>query len=291
MENLAQAIPVAAHAPPRRRSLLGDIPFVAFDTETTGLQVSDRLVELAGVRFTGDADEGEWSALVHPGVSIPEAATAIHGIRDDDVRSRPSPAAVLPAFLEFIRGAALVGHNAPFDVRVLALELLRAGLPLPENPVLDTCGMARRLGLSVPNHRLNTLATTFGVRQGRGHRALEDARVARELLRAYLRDLGPAADSLVRHSLTKQELLLSFRSFASDPVPAGPLVALVRRAQAENRTLVVRERAATGAAREQQLLPRAVYCVLGNVYIEAESPGVGRVFSLRADAVVRAWVD
>src|SRR5712692_4436865 len=180
------------------RGALHDIPFVAFDTETTGLHASDRLVELAAVRFRGDDVEGEWSTLVDPGTAIPAEATLVHGIRNRDVAGSPPAAEALPGFLDFIQGAALVGHNAPFDIRVLAHELLRAGLPLPDNPVLDTCAIPRRLQLDVPNHRLATLAHRFGVPQGRGHRALADARVARGLLEAYLRDLGPAVESLVR---------------------------------------------------------------------------------------------
>src|SRR5262245_20396696 len=117
-------------------SALDDIPFVAFDTETTGLRDSDRLVELGAVRFRGGLVEGEFTAIVNPAVPIPAEATAVHGIRDEDVAGEPRAGEVLPTFLSFIEGAALVGHNAPFDVRVLALELLRAGLRLPDNPVL-----------------------------------------------------------------------------------------------------------------------------------------------------------
>src|SRR6185369_8417880 len=175
--------------------------------------------------------------LVDPGVPIPEDARAIHGISDDDVRGKPSAAEVLPGFLAFIDGAALVGHNAPFDVRVLALELVRAGQPLPDNPVLDTCAIPRHLHVAVPNHRLATLATRFGVAQSRAHRALEDARVTMDLLRAYLRDLGAAADVLVRCALTQDGVRISLRQFASDPLPDTPLVQLVRRARAEGRAL------------------------------------------------------
>jgi DNA polymerase III epsilon subunit-like protein len=99
----------------RRPGRLDDVPIVAFDTETTGLRVSDRLVELAAVRFRGEEVEGEWSALVDPGVPIPAEATAVHGIRDEDVR-RPAPPRRwrLSCFIEGARWA----HNAPFDVRV-----------------------------------------------------------------------------------------------------------------------------------------------------------------------------
>lgn len=280
-----------AFRPSGRFGGLDEIPFVAFDTETTGLHVADRVVELAAVRFRGDLVEGEWAALVDPGLPISPAATAVHGIRDQDVVGRPRAGEILPAFLGFIVGAALVGHNAPFDVRVLALELLRAGLPLPDNPVLDTCALSRRLGLDVPDHRLATLARAFGVVQGRGHRALEDARVARDLLRAYLRELGPPAEGLVRHALTQDGILLSFRRFASEPVPDGPLVALMRRARAEERAVVVAYRGPGGRSRPLRVAPKDVYSVGGSVYIEADCLEDGAARTFPAEDIAAARLD
>jgi len=270
--------------------LLHDIPFVAFDTETTGLHASDRLVELGAVRFRGHAAEGEWSTLIDPGTVIPAEATLVHGIRNQDVAGSPPAAVALPAFLDFIRGAALVGHNSPFDVRVLAHELVRAGLPLPDNPVLDTCAIPRRLQLDVPNHRLATLADRFGVPQGRGHRALADARVARGLFEAYLRDLGPAAEVLVRRALTEDSLLLSFRRFASEEVPPSPLVALLRRARAELRPVIV-ACAGEGPVRPRRVTPRDVYSLGGTVYVEADCDEDGRVRTFRADHIAAARLD
>lgn len=272
-------------SPRRPADGLEDVPFVAFDTETTGLAESDRLVELAAVRFRGGEVEGEWCALVDPQQPIPAEATAIHGIRDEDVRGQPLAARVLPAFLDFIEGAALVGHNAPFDVRVLALELLRAGLPLPDNPVVDTCSIPRRLHVRVPNHRLSTLADTFHVPQGRAHRALADARVAMDLLRAYLRDLGPAADTEVRKGLTATEGLVSFRAWATRPLPATPLVALVRRARAEGREI---EAFLHGQKGSRRLAPQALYAVHDSVYLEARCLEDGLLRTFPLDQVERA---
>jgi len=269
--------------PPPWRGALGDVPFVAFDTETTGLHVSDRLVELAAVRFRGEIVEAEWAALVHPGVSIPKEATEIHGIGNGDVRGCPNAADVLPTFLEFIEGAALVGHNAPFDIRVVSLELLRAGLPLPQNPVLDTCSIPRILSLDVPDFRLGTLARTFRVPQGRAHRALEDARVARELLLVYLGRLGPQAETLIRQALTRDEGL-SFRRFASESLPPTPLVALIRRARAEERAVWI---SAVDEGRPRRVRPRDIYAVGGAVYVEADChEGVVKTF--RADRIAGA---
>lgn len=268
-----------------------DIPFAAFDTETTGLRASDRLVELAAVRFKGGDVEGEWSALVDPGVPIAPEATSVHGLRDEDVRGRSSAAEVLPSFLTFIEGAALVGHNAPFDVRVLSLELLRAGMLLPDNPVLDTCAIPRRLRLDVPNHRLGTLARAFGLNQARAHRALEDARVAKDLLRAYLRELGPPAEALVRYSLTQDSALLSFRRFAAEPVPETPLVALVRRARAEGRSLSMVYRGGSHGLRPRRVTPRDLYSLGGAAYLEADCHEDGIVKTFRIDRILGARLD
>lgn len=274
--------------PRRGRGDLEEIPFVAFDTETTGLSASDRLVELGAVRFRGEEVEGEWCALVNPEVPIPPEATAVHGIRDQDVERSPRALSVLPSFLDFIQGAALVGHNAPFDIRVLVLELLRAGLVLPDNPVLDTCAIPRRLRVAVPDHRLGTLAGAFGVRQGRAHRALDDAHVAKELLRAYLRELGPPAEALIRYSLTQDGSLLSLRGFAGEPVPDTPLVALIRRAKVEGRSLSMVYRGGTHPGTLRRVRPRDVYSFRGAVYMEADCAEDGILKTFRTDRITAA---
>ena len=267
---------------------LAEIPFVAFDTETTGLQISDRLVELGAVRFRGDLVEGEWSALVDPGVPIPSQAEAVHGIGDDDVAGCPHASDVLPSFLHFIEGAALVAHNAPFDVRVLSRELLRAGYALPDNPVLDTCAIPRSLELDVPNHRLGTLARAFGVRQGRAHRALSDAHVAKDLLVAYLRELGAPAERLIRYSLTHDAALLSFRRFAAEAVAQTPLVALLRRARAEARGVSIVYQGGSRGLKPRRVLPKDIYSLFGRGYLEAECGEDGVLKTFRLDRIALA---
>jgi DNA polymerase III subunit epsilon len=271
-------------------SVLAEIPFVAFDTETTGLHATDRLVELAAVRFRAGLVEAEWSTLVNPGGPIPPEAVAVHGISDAAVANAAPAREVLPKFLGFIEGAALVAHNAPFDIRVMALELLRAGLPLPDNPVLDTCALSRRLGIEVPNHRLGTLAQALGVPQGRAHRALTDARVAKDLLQAYFRELGGTAEALVRHALTSEPLLLSFRGLACEPVPATPLVSLMRRARAERRAVAM-ACVEGGRSRTWRVEPRDIYALGSSVYVEADCHEDGAVRTFRADNILAARLD
>ncbi len=257
-----------------------DVPFVAFDTETTGLGPDVRIVEIGAVRFRGEEVEAEWSALVDPGTQVPPEATAVHGLSAPDLDGAPTAAEVLPDFLGFVEGAALVAHHAPFDVGVLARELLRAGLPLPNNPVLDTCDIPRRLQVAVPNHRLSTLAQAFGVRERGAHRALADARVTALLFQAYLRQLGEAADGLVRLTLTRD--VLTFRQLAMDAGGSSPLHALFRRARAEERAVLLGE---PGGSQVRRVTPHDLYVLDGATYLEGFCHDDGLVHTFRADAI------
>ena len=169
---------------------LREFPWVAFDTETTGLSAaSERVVELAAVRYSGhdekDANE-EFSFLVDPGIPMPPGAQRVHGISDAMVRGRPSLTQVLPDFLDFCAGAVLIAHNAPFDIGFLAVGLQRAGLSFPKNPILDSLELSRATLTGPPNHKLETLVRFLRFPGHEAHRALGDAamcgRVARRCL-------------------------------------------------------------------------------------------------------------
>lgn len=100
---------------------------VAFDTETTGTDPeNDRIVEICLVEKGAPAV----TFRVNPGVPIPAAASAVHGIRDDDVRSCPPFADVAPKVQALVDDAVLLGYNSrSFDTLLLHHELRRAGQP------------------------------------------------------------------------------------------------------------------------------------------------------------------
>ena len=108
-----------------------DRPVVVFDTETTGVNPRmDRIVEIACVKVLPDGSRERWIRRLDPGMPIPPAASAVHGIRDADVRGRPSFRDVAPELARFLDGCDLAGYNITgFDLPILRVEFLRAGVP------------------------------------------------------------------------------------------------------------------------------------------------------------------
>ena len=170
---------------------LRDVPFVVVDLETTGGSPRDsRITEIGAVLVTGGERIGTFQALVNPQEPIPPLISQLTGIDDFLVREEPPIEAVLPAFLEFARGAVFVAHNARFDFSFLNENLGRLDYPLLEGPPVCTAKLARRVVWpEVPNVRLHTLAQYFRTRVKPTHRALDDALACSEVLDGLL-DLG-----------------------------------------------------------------------------------------------------
>ena len=163
---------------------ISEVPFCAVDVETSGLSMSSRVIEIGAVRFNLAGECYEYQALVNPCEKIWPAATDIHGITDDMVRSAPLASDVLPGLLNFMRGSVFLAHNATFDVRMIANELARARIERPGNPVLCTIRLARKRLAGPENYRLSTLVDFLAVDVGNLHNALPDAHAARHVFLA-----------------------------------------------------------------------------------------------------------
>jgi DNA polymerase-3 subunit epsilon len=167
---------------------LADVTFVVVDLETTGGSPADATItEVGAVLVRGGERLGTFQTLVDPQRSIPAFVTHLTGIDDAMVRGAPSIEAVLPAFLEFARGAVFVAHNARFDFTFLNAALARQEQPLLPGPPVCTAKLARRVVWpDVPNVRLKTLAGYFRTRAQPVHRALADAETCAEVLDGLL---------------------------------------------------------------------------------------------------------
>src|SRR4051795_8514163 len=94
---------------------LRDTTFVVFDLETTGTRPGpDGITEIGAVKVRGGEVLGEFATLVDPGMPVPPQIVALTGITGAMLHDAPPITRVLPAFLEFVGGAVLVAHNAPF---------------------------------------------------------------------------------------------------------------------------------------------------------------------------------
>lgn len=107
-------------------------PLVFFDLETTGIDiVKDRIIEISYVKVFPNGKEESKTMRINPGMPIPPASTAIHGITDDDVKNCPLFKNVAKQLAVQIEGCDLAGYNSNrFDIPLLAEEFLRAGVDI-----------------------------------------------------------------------------------------------------------------------------------------------------------------
>ncbi len=105
-------------------------PIIFFDLETTGTNIMhDRIVELSYIKIYPNGTEEEKTRRLNPEMHIPEAATAIHHITDEDVKDAPTFKMIAKDLLRIFEGCDIAGFNSnKFDVPVLMEEFLRVGL-------------------------------------------------------------------------------------------------------------------------------------------------------------------
>jgi len=158
---------------------------IVLDTETTGLnaRMGDRIIEIGCVeilnrRLTGN----RFHRYLNPEREIEEGALRVHGITAEFLADKPRFAEVARDFLDYVRGAELIIHNAAFDVEFLNIELDRIGSEPIEGQVtgiLDTLAQARELHPGRKNS-LDALCERYMVENA--HRTLHGALLDAELL-------------------------------------------------------------------------------------------------------------
>jgi DNA polymerase-3 subunit epsilon len=155
---------------------LSKVPFVVLDLETTGARPGPgKITEVGAVRIEGLRPVKHFQTLVNPLRPIPAMITRITGIAEDMVADAPRIEEVIPQLLDFLEGAVVVAHNAPFDVGFLNYELRRLQGRRLDDGFVDTLPLARALAPGLPNYRLGTVAEALGAPVAACHRALEDA--------------------------------------------------------------------------------------------------------------------
>ncbi|OIN07668.1 DNA polymerase III subunit epsilon [Oceanisphaera psychrotolerans] len=163
---------------------------IVLDTETTGMNmdtgphyIGHRVIEIGCVEVVNRRLTGRhFHVYLKPDRKVDEEAIRVHGITDEYLADKPPFADKVDEFLQFIAGAELVAHNAPFDVGFLDYEMELLGRPermAALCKITDTLALARKIFPGKRNN-LDVLCDRYGI--DNGHRSLHGALLDAEIL-------------------------------------------------------------------------------------------------------------
>lgn len=195
-------------------------PLVFFDLETTGINITnDRIVELSYIKVMPDGSEIRKTVRVNPGMHIPESATAIHHITDDDVKDKPLFKQVAKQLANDFEGCDFAGFNSNrFDIPLLVEEFLRAGVnfDISKRKFIDIQTIFHKM-----EQRTLTAAYKFYCNKDldNAHSANADTEATYEVLQAQL-DRYPSlendVDFLAKYSAQNRNVDLAGRIILND---------------------------------------------------------------------------
>lgn len=158
---------------------------IVLDTETTGLnpRSGDRIIEVGCVEIVNRRLTGNnFHAYINPERDSEEGALAVHGLTTEFLSDKPKFAEIAGELLDYVRGAEIIIHNAPFDLAFLDAEFERLGLPVFREhveQVSDTLVQAKEMHPGKRNS-LDALCDRYGI--SNAHRTLHGALLDAELL-------------------------------------------------------------------------------------------------------------
>ena len=193
-------------------------PIIFFDLETTGVDVSkDRIVEICYIKVWPNGNEVSRTMRINPGMHIPEQSSAVHGIKDEDVKDCPIFKDVAKDIANDFMGCDIAGFNSNrFDLPMLAEEFLRAQVDIDLT-------RHRAIDVQVIYHKLEqrTLSAAYkfycGAELVNAHSALADTRATYEILKAQL-------DHYPEVLKNDMDFLSQFSSFTRNVDFAGRMV-------------------------------------------------------------------
>ncbi|MNR90917.1 DNA polymerase III subunit epsilon [compost metagenome] len=158
---------------------------IVLDTETTGLnpRSGDRIIEIGCVELVNRRLTGNnFHHYINPERDSEEGALAVHGLTTEFLSDKPKFAEIVAEFRDYISGADVIIHNAPFDIGFLDAELKRVNAPAFKEQVgevIDTLVQAKEMHPGKRNS-LDALCDRYGI--SNAHRALHGALLDSELL-------------------------------------------------------------------------------------------------------------
>ena len=162
-------------------------PLIFFDLETTCIDIiKDRIVEISMIKVFPDGHEEVKTRRINPEMHIPEEASAVHSIYDEDVKDEPRFREIAKSLAAFIEGCDFAGFNSnKFDVPMLAEEFLRAGVDvdMKKHKFIDVQNIFHKM-----EQRTLIAAYKFYCNKDleNAHSALADTRATYEVLQAQV---------------------------------------------------------------------------------------------------------
>ncbi len=184
---------------------------IVLDTETTGLdpKKGHRIIEIAAIELEGrKVSKRHFHHYLDPEREVDEEAARVHGFTWEMLKGRAKFADIANSFLEFVDGAELMAHNAPFDMSFINNELRLLGLPPLQNPVVDTLKLAREMHPGKKNG-LDALCNRYEI--DNTHRSLHGALLDTELLAEVYFAMSRGQESLLDDevpAMTRQSAVL-----------------------------------------------------------------------------------
>ena len=163
-----------------------DTEYVAFDTETTGLNsADDRIIEIGACIFKGGEIKESFNTFVSPGMHIPGEITQLTGITDAMVKDAPDEETAVRKFVEFCGDRPVVAHNAHFDMNFVNAACTRHGI-LFSPVVLDTLAMSKALLPELRKFKLDSVSDYLQLPKFNHHRASDDAAVVWRIMDRFI---------------------------------------------------------------------------------------------------------
>lgn len=153
---------------------LKDKSYVVFDFETTGLTVTDKIIEIGAVKIVNGKITETFDTLINPEMPIPKGASDVNHITDEMVELSPTFETVAADFYRFTYGSALVAHNIAFDFSFLYRQSKECGYIYKDIELIDTLALARTYVKGTKVFNLGSLTKLLGISLEDAHRALAD---------------------------------------------------------------------------------------------------------------------
>jgi DNA polymerase-3 subunit alpha (Gram-positive type) len=166
-----------------------DTTYCVLDLETTGFSpVTEKITEIGIMKLKDGKVIDEFSCFVNPEKSIPQRVVEVTNITDDMVRDAETIEQVFPKMLDFIKGSALVAHNAEFDVGFLKHNARILGYDF-DFTYIDTLSLAHEVFPNFKTYKLGRIAKNLGIKVEVAHRALDDVATTVKVFNVMLEKL------------------------------------------------------------------------------------------------------